>query len=462
MLVNNNSASSVLNHRINPRTLQGSKGATNDPKIFKSPKLRSNIYQPESLQRELASPQAIPLSPVTSPRLRPKSLLVMDDKISLSSANSEAPPPSFDSVCSETTKDKNGLPFNPPSYCDILHSDGIESKCTIPQNHRNSLRVPKIVLNKSQESLLSKTENDTNIDSELESSYIHNDDDADVSDIASGFSFQGSLSQSFSPSINPTTTRTKPLDSPRFARRSSIQDNLPSTVRTDNGLFADLSQILSDNSDDESNSHTAKSPRSPRSPQSMSSHQSPESGTRSIQDISNTLEMNSENNLRPSTSMHSSRGNASARSSFDASALSLLGNASTMEPLLHTERSGQTTNRSINESFLQSIDSINEYMEEPIIDTSVDITALYDHNSVGWLPLQLTNNLRSETPTSQLKTGTGNDTRCSSSPTESTGPGDERSSSRISRTNENNEPKHVLDIDNDEDQVPKTIDETLG
>lgn len=448
MVINNKGASSVLNNITSLRTVQGS--TNNNPNIFKSPKLRSNIYRPESLQRELASPQAIPLSPVTSPRLYPTSMLSFDDCISLSNADSEDPPPSFDSVCKERGKNKIGLPFNPPRYCDIMQ-----------QSNRSSKLVPKIVLNKSQESLFSQAENEANIDSELESTFNHNDDDTDVSDIASGFSFQGSLAQSLSSSINPIATRNKLLDSPRFARRGSIQDNLPSTIRTDNGLFADISQILSDNSEDEYNAHTVKTVQSLRTPQSTSFHQSPNSSSKNIQDISNTLESNSDNNLRPSTSIHSSCCDASARSSFDTSAISLSGNTSTMEPLLHPKSSGHMANKSLNESFLQSIDSINEYTEDPIIDTSVDITALYDRNSVGWVPLQLTSDLHFDTPTSQSKLGNDNDTGASLSPTESTAPGDEMYFSHVSRTNENNEPKLVLDIDNDEGHLPKIINETF-
>lgn len=453
MVVSNKGASSVLNNRTSSRSLQGSTG--NNSNIFKSPKLRSNIYRPESLQRELASPQAVPLSPVTSPRLHPTNMLAFDDNISLLVADNGDPPPSFDSVCKERGKNKNCLPFNPPSYSDIMHSDGIESSNTMPQSNRYSSLVPKIVLNKSQESLFSHVANEANIDSELENSSIHNDDDTDVSDMASGFSFQGSLSQSLSSSVNPTSNRNKLLDSPRFARRGSIQDNLPSTIRTDNGMFADISQILSDNSEDDCNAHTEKTVQSVRSPES------PNSRSRNIQDVANTLETNLDNNLRPSTSIHSSCGNPSARSSFDASAISLTRNTSTMEPLLHPKSSGNMTNRSLDESFLQSGDSINEYIEEPIIDTSVDLTALYDRNSVGWLPLQLTNNLHSDTPPSQSKLANDNDTRASLSPTESTAPGDEMDFTHVSRTNENNEPKLVLDIDSGESHLPKIINETF-
>lgn len=459
----NNNGIVISNNKPKSKYHQDDKDIfSTDAEIFKSPKLRSNIYQPKSLQRELVSPQAIPLSPITSPRQLAKTLTV-NDMISLHNITNEDPPPSFDSIYKSLGKEVDQIPSNPPNY-----EEALESKRTSiteyntrvsmkkQNNVRNIQRIPKIVLNRSQESLLSKSETETNIDNELDGCSIRNDVDTDVSDITSGFSFQGSLHHSF-PSIS---SKTKNLDTPRFHRQSSIKDNLPSTIRTDNTLFTDLNQVLGDMSEEEVK---AQSPKSPIAPQSTTADvQSPRSIVSNVQDISTALEMNSNNTLRPSVSVDSSQGNVSARSSFETSGVYLPANASTMEPLLHPEKSNHTANRSIDGSFLQSFDSINDYIEGPVIDSSVDLTTLFDRNSVGWLPLQITNNNHPEIPNYHLKLANGTETRDSLYLTETPVTKDEISSNCVNRTNENNEPKHATNFDNDQENFPKTIDETLG
>lgn len=431
-----------------------------DAEVFKSPKLRSNIYQPKSLQRELASPQAIPLSPITSSRRLSKASIV-DDLISLHNASNETPPPSFDSICKNSGKEVDKMPSNPPSYEEALKlkTNSITDYHTIvsikkQNNVRNIQRIPKIVLNRSQESLLDKSEIETNIDNELDSCSIHNDD-TDISDIASGFSFQGSLHYNF-PSISP---KTKNLDTSRFHRRSSIKDNLPSTIRTDNTLFTDLNEVLGNMSEEEGQ---AQSPKSSTTPQIMNTDiQPPHSIINNVQDISTALEVDPNNTLKPSVSADSSQGNISARSSFETSGFSLRANASTMEPLLQPLKSNHTTNKSIDDSFRQSFDSVSDYIEEPIIDSSVDLTTLFDRNSIGWLPLQIANNNHPEISNYHLKLAKGIETRDSLYLTQTPVTSNETSSNCVNRTNENNEPKHIMEFNNDKENFPKTIDETL-
>lgn len=458
----NNNGIVISNNKSKSKHHQDDKDTfSTDTDIFKSPKLRSNIYQPKCLQRELASPQAIPLSPITSPRRLSKTLTV-DDIISPHNVTNENPPPSFDSIykCSEKEADK--MPSNPPNYEEALKSEktsitDYNTKVSMKKqnNVRNMQRIPKIVLNRSQESILDKSEIETNIDNELDGCFIHNDD-TDVSDIISGFSFQVSLHHNFP----PISSKTKNSDAPRFHRRSSIKDNLPSTIRTDNTLFTDLNQVLGNMSEEEIKT---QSPELPVALQLNNADiQPPRSIVNNIQDISTALEIDSNNTLRPSVSADSSQGNLSARSSFETSGFSLPANASTMEPLLHPTKSSHTANRSIDDSFRQFFDSANDFIEEPIIDSSVDLTTLFDRNSVGWLPLQIANNNHPEIPNCHLKLTTETETRDSLYLAQTPVTNNVISSNCVNRTKESSELKHVTDFDNDRENFPKTIDETLG
>ena len=457
----NNNGIVISNNKSKLKSHQDDKGSlSTNAEIFKSPKLSFNIYQPECLQKELASPQAIPLSPISSPR-RLSVNLIADDVLSLHNVAHEDPPPPFDFIYKNSPKELQKIPPNPPTYEEALRLKRISTsdynnKVTVNQQN-NIQNIPKIVLNRSQESLLSKPEIEANIDNELEGCSIHNENDADISDIASRFSFQGSLHHNF-PSIS---SKTKHLDVSRFHRRNSIQDNLPSTVRTDNILFTDLNQVLGNMQDEDAN---AQSPSFPNSQKSVKpDNQLPHTIANTVQDISTALKIDPNNALlRPSISVDSSQGNVSTRSSFETSGVSLATNTSVMEPLLHSVRSSHTTNRTLDDSFQQSSDSINGCIEEPIVDSSVDITTLFDRNSVGWLPLQITNHAHPKTQSDHSKLTDVTETRNSLCLTESPETNYGTPSSCINRTNENNEPKHVTDIDSYQDNFSKTIDETLG
>lgn len=339
--------------------------------LFTSPRLKANIYHPEVIQRELASPQAIPLSPVTSPLLQPTSLRINKPNDSYRDGfggnDNDDLPPDFDSI--DTDRSSKKIPKSPPSYADIMKSDGVESINSTTAIH-GAVRVPRIILNKSQESFVRSNTGTLNLDSELENSFIDEDgNDGEDYDIASNFSFQGSSStqnlpsgilRTHSPALRPITSDIK------LGKRENIGDNLPSTTRNDNMFFNDLSQILS-----------GDKPEKEEEPDQIHDY---------------CPNRNYSNNLAVHNSNQSSEGGESRRSSFDRSAIFIGRDQSNMEPLLHT-RSSNNVMHNIDESF-QSKDSIAEYSAPPL-DSSVDITALYDRNSEAWHPLQLNDPLSS-------------------------------------------------------------------
>lgn len=301
-----------------------------DPGILLSPRLRANIYQPEMLQRELTSPQAIPLSPIASPLMRP-----------MFSLDSLDAPPVFDfdlnKLSNSTLTDE--LPLNPPSYNEVMKADGVEAN----NRSENTLRasLPRITLSKSEEKLVpAQKPTVKKARKSLESSSKEDD-----GDITSGFSFQGvsRISPNLpsavlkSPSVNPLNLN---VESKRD-RQASITDILPSTVRNNNSSFNDMSTVL-------------------------------------------VGEGNIDSELYKMTTNASktSSYNRSARSSISSGGFS---NPVNMEPLLHHTETQR--NVSADDLVFQSRDSINNYTEEPI-DSSVDITALYDRNSNAWHPLQ--------------------------------------------------------------------------
>lgn len=381
--------------------------------IFTSPKLLTNLYQPESLQRELASPQAIPLSPISSPILRNNFML--NDMASLKSLDDDIPPinlPSFDEVLREEEDNNDGdiisissnssavngistnnqssilLPRNPPSYISVLNSDGIDhptypklnnldkfTNKTKSNSNNNIARVPKITINRSQDSLLSRKEFDTTIDNELENSFIASDQENDPNDIASAFSFQNSISQNLPAAVaNSHSPRLKPVLNSNnvpthFSRRNSIQDNLPSTTRTDNLFFNDLNQMLNDSEindpDDDDDDD----------------------------DIENANKIH--NNIDDGH-LKSNFNSISARSSFDKNTIVLDKELTSMPHLLENEETtiidnnNNNGNNSMNDLFMQSKDSITDFLNPPNpLESSVDITALYDRTSIGWHALQL-------------------------------------------------------------------------
>ncbi|QLQ78510.1 hypothetical protein HG537_0A07570 [Torulaspora globosa] len=321
---------------LSPKPRRHHDSKVDDSVMLSSPPFRANIYQPDQIQRELTSPQAIPLSPVTSPHVRP---LYPSDA-----------PPAFDFDLNEmpTSKITRELPRNPPSYVDVMKADGIESD----QNRKSrlGLKPPKIVFSRSEETLAETRKSfDRSQRKSIEAGFNRRkltgtDDDGDIT---SGFIFQG-VSQA-SANLPSAVLRSPPSNALSLnvelkkERRNSISGISPSTIRNSNTPFNDMSAILANN-----------------------------------------CENNEENQLSRTASAYSdSSYERSARSSIDSALL--FANANNMEPLLHHTETRH--NISTDNIAFQSRDSITNYASSPI-DSSVDITALYDRNSNGWHPLQ--------------------------------------------------------------------------
>lgn len=316
---------------------------TDDASLLSSPSFKANIYQPEQIRRELTSPQAVPLSPLTSPPMRP---LHVSDAPPPFENYAEATPPPLDTY--------QDLPRNPPSYVDVLKSDGVDTSRGV----RGSLsqQVPKITFSKSEETLAGTPQpsvalsaavarKSADIDRRRSIAASYKDDD---DDITSGFSFQGVSEASPNlPSAVLKSPAMKPLNLNSDVKRDramSLTDNLPSTVRNTTSSFNDMSAILAggtDNSNDVSLSRVGSN-------------------------CSNSSSFN-----------RSPRGSVDSNNSYP--------NRANMEPLLHHTETQR--NVSADDIVFQSRDSINNYVNAPI-DSSIDITALYDRNSNGWHPLQ--------------------------------------------------------------------------
>ncbi|GAV51202.1 hypothetical protein ZYGR_0AD03850 [Zygosaccharomyces rouxii] len=361
-----NSIRSSSQKPVRNRDRRNSRAGEDFDPTFASPKLRSNIYQPETIPRELASPQAVPFSPVSSPLLRSISPWI-------------APPPSFD-FNNDEFRPFNDLPLDPPTYTDVLKYDELEKE---QKNSSTSKppEVPKITLSKLNEEKptldeqlagdysldpLSRQENLGNTRNSLEASLKGNENDAeDDGDIASGFNFQGASKTSpnlpvavlRSPIMHPVnpglenksppraslTTSTLPTkDAKTHAKSSLPTDTLPSTVRNDSSGLTGLGEILDE-------------------------------------DPPGAIPMTNRNDTNGSISSSVGRS-----SSFDS--VAALANKSNLVPLL--QRSDSRHNASVDDFAMQSRDSIANYTEAPV-DTSVDITALYDRNSSPWHPLQM-------------------------------------------------------------------------
>ncbi|CCC68853.1 hypothetical protein NCAS_0B07690 [Naumovozyma castellii] len=315
--------------------------------VLNSPKLKANIYKPANLNRELTYSQAMPLSPISSPRMKH-----MTD-----SSNDEVPPP-FTSVT--PTRSTHTL-SDPPTYAEATSTSNnnnnnsnettasSNSSMTIPEFELNrSLvpsnsdsvsgsmrRIPTVARDYSNQSVPSNNENtqEDNEDADMASGYQF-DSNPRLHSNRKSVSSQGPILNSLRNGIPNTETYAK-------RRNNSLPMALPSTVRNNNQMFSDLSQVLSG-------------------------------------DSANTQ-------LESMSSQHSSIIGRSPRSSLDSTTNQILSrDPAYMEPLLHSET---RQDHSMDEGGYQSLDSVTNLAEQPT-DTSVDITALYDPNSVAWHPLQ--------------------------------------------------------------------------
>ncbi|QEU62521.1 Aly1/Aly2 [Kluyveromyces lactis] len=196
-------------------------------KVLQSPELSSNIYQPEHIHAELASPQALPLSPISSPTWKPISL-GQNQTIDAVSLDDELPP------FQEALK-AEPIPVDPPTYLESVATDSKTTKSK-SSSEASSAVVPEICL-----------------------SYTT---DLVDEDIAAGFHFNGNDSGSLnlpaammrSHSHNDRTAVSR-KSSVSGRRRSSIivPDSLPSTIKNSSESFNDLEHVLSAAGNDESN-----------------------------------------------------------------------------------------------------------------------------------------------------------------------------------------------------------------
>ncbi|AET40711.1 Aly2p Ecym_6335 [Eremothecium cymbalariae DBVPG len=180
--------------------------------VLKSPVLKSNIYQPDQLRAELVSPQAIPLSPISSPTLRALNVGV-ERRDSDNSFECDTAPPSIDDI-----RWFSPLPMEPPSYDDVLEEDGI----TVKSHNIKSSALP----------LFS----------------ITNEDNCEDEDIGAGdaYFFRNGLHPPLH--VKNTSLSVGGLQiTPNNLGRHSIQNNLPSTVKNTSDSFNDLGGLLRSN-----------------------------------------------------------------------------------------------------------------------------------------------------------------------------------------------------------------------
>ena len=378
----------TLPHNPHARHSSGNSTATNDSNkkdIFASPKLKANIYQPEQIERALTSPQAVPLSPITSPLIRPVSFALNDtDVLSINSDTADDPPPEFNfdnntpvvsrpasALHMRDSRRNSNLPTaQPPSYGEALI--GRVGDKGSSSNLVNS-RLSKLSLNKSQDSLafsMNHRRSNVNLDDELENSMTTTEDDGDI---ASNFSFgeasnhTQNLPANILRSHSPSNIRPMSTDFMFGGGRTDGNNMLPSTLRTDNHFYNDMNQIFNDDAS------PSEHPTSPIH----------ESATDTL-DASPRTSINSSAELSP----HSSIGRASTGlPTRDTIGSEPLLNNGLRSSISHGHTVGDTTEMSYDASYGQFGDSMLDLQEQPL-DSSVDITALYNRNTAGWNTLQ--------------------------------------------------------------------------
>ena len=205
--------------------------------FFQSPCLSSNIYQPKSIERSLASSQAIPLSPIASPSMSQYDN--NEDTIGSISEDELNPPPAFD-FDNPSKNDDNPL-GEPPSYDDVVRISGMEEMKKSPRDFGfSSDRITDA--------------------QQLRNERVEEDTVADASDIAVDFRFQGSLSQgqavptgilrSHSPRLRtPSSFDSRLTTKYPHSTLSTVTDRpastiLTSTTRTDTPSCSSLNQLL--------------------------------------------------------------------------------------------------------------------------------------------------------------------------------------------------------------------------
>lgn len=219
----NRTSQNILHHKGNVQTEFSISELNLRAKVLQSPELSSNIYQPEHIHAELASPQAIPLSPITSPMMKPIRL-IRNPSFDPPSFSDDISPPQLDSFMNNG---KN-MPIDPPTYIEVLARDGISVD----------------------------TDTSTEINSTKSSIQGISLRPAEDADIAEGFLFNGSESGFLNLPVavmRSQSTQDRTQNSPRSSisltgrRLSGIAtaDMLPSTIKNSSESFNDLENVLS-------------------------------------------------------------------------------------------------------------------------------------------------------------------------------------------------------------------------
>ncbi|SCU98299.1 LADA_0H11980g1_1 [Lachancea dasiensis] len=213
--------------------------------LSKSPELRSNLYHPGSLKAELTSPQAIPLSPISSPLSRPIHLLRQP---------SFGPPP-FDADFSPPQHNGTNctparLPKNPPTYEESLKVEAARS------------RRPTFTITSAD------GQEKENVNTMHRSLSEYNAFDAVSASTSS--SAQNLVSPDVSAFLKGQSPKLKSLGIVvNGGRRGSIQDILPSTIKNSSDSYNDMNGIFNalDKSEDiaPSKSQSSSIAASPRS-----------------------------------------------------------------------------------------------------------------------------------------------------------------------------------------------------
>ena len=187
-----------------------------------------DVYKRQDhIKPELTSPQAIPLSPISSPLARPIHML-RKPSFEPPPFDAEQPPPSHS--MSRTQSESDGhAPKDPPSYQDVLVADGLSTRRFPP-----SLKITDV--------------NGCEVDGTKPLSPRSGSVDSGTGDFAFSFSFNGTTPESAdlpNSVLKAHSPKMKPLAlALNTSRRGSLQSNLPSTVKNSSEAYNDISNIL--------------------------------------------------------------------------------------------------------------------------------------------------------------------------------------------------------------------------
>lgn len=263
----------ATNRQQKNTTIQGSAnkvehtkyGKMSDLSLFDSPKLRSNIYMPDSVQRQLAFPQAVPLSPFTSPCVSPIVSPIGSPTLSpVKSPDNDDTPPPPDFRTSQESKihaslirsiDHANAPLFPPPYKEIhtiVHRTSSPTFVVHENQDNEHERFPTYARQEISEHPSTDDGMHVNINHELRSV------------LSSKSSSSSRLNLEDLHDSNPSYLRLannlgRPPSAPLsyvdlmklHGRHDPLNENLPSTVRNSGALYMDMNQLLSEPEDEE-------------------------------------------------------------------------------------------------------------------------------------------------------------------------------------------------------------------